>query len=107
MAADKREAHVRGHAIRLVNDPSCLHGSSGGYRAEPVNVILNDKQTSRNGHGRQKVVVLRHSRCRLGVCVKTRREPDILAHDLACCLDVGAGLLLCVADAPALQCRTG
>lgn len=103
MAADEREAHVCGHAIRLVDDPSCLHSSSCGDGAKPVNVVLDDEQASRNGHGCQEVMVLGNSRRRFGILVQARREPDIFAYDLACCLDVRARVLLLITNAPALQ----
>lgn len=48
-------------------------------------------------------MVLRHGRCLGGIRVQALREPDVLADDLARRLDVGAGVVLLITDAPALQ----
>lgn len=103
VAADEREAHGVGHAVGLVDEAAGAHGGRGRDGPQPVDVVLDDEEAARHGQRRQQVVVLGDAG-RLGdVGVEARREPGVLADDLARRLDVGAGVVLRVADAPGLS----
>lgn len=105
--ADEREPHVVGHAVGLVDEAAGLHGARGRDGAEPVDVVLDDEETPGHRQRREEVVVLGHAARVVDVAVEARREPGVLPHDLARGLDVGAGGVLGVADAPGLSVEVG
>lgn len=95
------ETHVIGDTSRLVNHAGRLHASRGGDGTKPVNLVLDDEQTTRGDETGQLVVIGRE---RLGVGgerVECRTEPDVLGDDLGSRLDVLSSSLLRVGDTPA------
>lgn len=102
MPADQREAHVVGHAVRLVDEAAGLHGAGGGHGPEPVDVVLDDEEAAGHGQGGEQVVVFRDGGGLGDIGVEARGEPGVFADDFAGGLDVGACGVLGVADAPGL-----
>lgn len=101
VVARASEAHVVWYTESLVNEATSLHTSGGGYGAKPVDLVLDDEQTTRSDHT-SKLMVVGSEGVGLGAeGVEPRGEPDVLADDLAGGLDVLALGLLRVGDAPA------
>lgn len=51
------KTHVGWHTVSLVDEATSLHAGSSGTRAEPVDLVLDDKQTARSDHASKLVVV--------------------------------------------------